>query len=97
MTAHDPHSRYFNAMTHVTNHAPHILLVEDDREIRALVSRFLQGNDMRVSAVGDGRDMDRLLRDNRIDLIVPDVMLPERTAWRSAGVCGHRPISPSSC
>jgi two-component system OmpR family response regulator len=76
MTAHDPHSRYFNPMSHVTNHAPHILLVEDDREIRTLVSRFLQGNDMRVSAVGDGRDMDRLLRDNRIDLVVLDVMLP---------------------
>jgi two-component system, OmpR family, response regulator len=76
MTAHDPRSRYFNAMIQATNHAPHILLVEDDREIRTLVSRFLQGNDMRVSAVGDGRDMDRLLRDNRIDLVVLDVMLP---------------------
>jgi two-component system OmpR family response regulator len=76
MPAHDPHSRYFNAMTQVTSHAPHILLVEDDREIRTLVSRFLQGNDMRVSAVGDGRDMDRLLKDNRIDLVVLDVMLP---------------------
>jgi two-component system OmpR family response regulator len=63
-------------MTPETNPAPHILLVEDDRETRALISRFLQGNDMRVSALGDGRDMDRLVRDNRIDLIVLDVMLP---------------------
>jgi two-component system OmpR family response regulator len=56
--------------------APHILVVEDDREIRTLVSRFLQSNDLRVTTVGDGREMDRLLRDNRIDLIVLDVMLP---------------------
>ena len=63
-------------MTQLTNHAPHILLVEDDRDIRTLVSRFLQGNDMRVSAAGDGRDMDRLLKDGRIDLVVLDVMLP---------------------
>jgi two-component system OmpR family response regulator len=51
-------------------------LVEDDREIRTLVSRFLRANDLRVTTVGDGRDMDRLLRDNRIDLLVLDVMLP---------------------
>src|SRR5882757_3264411 len=56
--------------------APHILVVEDDREIRTLVSRFLQANDLRVTTVGDGREMDRLLRDNRIDLVVLDVMLP---------------------
>jgi two-component system OmpR family response regulator len=57
-------------------HEPHILLVEDDREIRSLVSRFLQRNEVRVSSVGDGRAMDRLLKDNRIDLIVLDIMLP---------------------
>jgi len=56
--------------------APHILVVEDDREIRTLVSRFLQANELRVTTVGDGREMDRLLRDSRIDLIVLDVMLP---------------------
>jgi two-component system, OmpR family, response regulator len=55
---------------------PHILLVEDDREICALVSRFLQSNDMRVSTAGDGRHMDRMLKDKRIDLIVLDIMLP---------------------
>jgi two-component system OmpR family response regulator len=65
-------SSYFNAMTR----APHILLVEDDREICGLVTRFLQTNDMRVSTAGDGRHMDRVLKDNRIDLIVLDVMLP---------------------
>jgi two-component system OmpR family response regulator len=65
-------SSYFNAMSR----APHILLVEDDREICGLVTRFLQTNDMRVSTAGDGRHMDRVLKDNRIDLIVLDVMLP---------------------
>ena len=55
---------------------PHILLVEDDREICELISRFLQSNDMRVSTAGDGRHMDRMLKDKRIDLIVLDIMLP---------------------
>lgn len=56
--------------------SPHILLIEDDREISTLVSRFLRANDMRVSAIGDGRGMDRILKDNHIDLMILDLMLP---------------------
>jgi two-component system OmpR family response regulator len=56
--------------------SPHILLVEDDREIRTLVSRFLSANEVRVSTAGNGREMDRVLKDSRLDLIVLDVMLP---------------------
>jgi two-component system OmpR family response regulator len=55
---------------------PHILFVEDDREIRGLVSRFLKSNDMRVSTATDGREMDQVLADGSFDLIVLDVMLP---------------------
>ncbi len=55
---------------------PHILIVEDDREIRALMARLLKSNEFRVTAVGDGREMDRALVDSRIDLIILDVMLP---------------------
>jgi CheY-like chemotaxis protein len=55
---------------------PHILVVEDDIEISRLVTRYLRANDCYVSAAGDGRGMDRLLADNRVDLIVLDLMLP---------------------
>lgn len=55
---------------------PHILLVEDDREISALVARYLRANDCRVSIAGDGREMDRHLADGHFDLIVLDLMLP---------------------
>src|SRR4051812_7982918 len=55
---------------------PHILVVEDDREISALVARYLRANECRVSLAEDGRSMDRLLHESRIDLIVLDVMLP---------------------
>ena len=55
---------------------PHVLVVEDDREVSSLVSRFLRANGMRVSVAGDGRAMDKELKDARIDLIVLDVMLP---------------------
>jgi len=58
------------------NRSPHILLVEDDREISTLVARFLRANDMRVSTVADGRQLDGALRNGRIDLVVLDLMLP---------------------
>ena len=60
----------------MTATAPHILVVEDDREISALVARYLRANECRVSLAGDGREMDRLLADARVDLIVLDLMLP---------------------
>ncbi|HLH88718.1 MAG TPA: response regulator [Xanthobacteraceae bacterium] len=55
---------------------PHILLVEDDREISHLVSRYLRSNDCRVSVSGNGRNMERLIEDSRVDLVVLDLMLP---------------------
>ena len=55
---------------------PHILVVEDDREISALVARYLRGNECRVTLAGDGHEMDRALAESRIDLIVLDLMLP---------------------
>ncbi len=56
--------------------SPHILVVEDDVEISRLVSRYLRTNDFHVSVTADGRNMDRMLDDSRIDLIVLDLMLP---------------------
>lgn len=64
-------------MTSTTH--PHILLVEDDREISALVARYLRANECRVSLAGDGVAMDRVLADARVDLVILDLMLPGRT------------------
>jgi two-component system, OmpR family, response regulator len=58
------------------NTEPHLMIVEDDREIRTLVTRLLRSNGYRVTAVADGREMDRSLGGARIDLILLDVMLP---------------------
>jgi two-component system OmpR family response regulator len=55
---------------------PHILVVEDDREISALIARYLRANECRVSIADDGRAMDRVLAESRIDLVILDVMLP---------------------
>jgi two-component system OmpR family response regulator len=55
---------------------PHILIVDDHREIRDLVSRALTKEGFRVSAAADGRAMRKVLADSRIDLILLDLMLP---------------------
>jgi two-component system OmpR family response regulator len=55
---------------------PHILVVDDDRDIRDLLARFLARHGMRVTTARDGGEMTRLLDERRIDLVVLDLMLP---------------------
>lgn len=56
--------------------ADHILVVDDDTEIRALLKEYLTRQGYRVSAVADGPSMEQAMEDSRIDLVVLDVMLP---------------------
>jgi len=58
------------------NDSAHILVVDDDREIRDLLGRFLDEHGLRVTTAGDGREMRQALDDWKIDLIVLDLMLP---------------------
>lgn len=55
---------------------PHVLVVEDDEEIAALVAKYLGANEYRVTCAKDGREMQRVLLDQRIDLMVLDLNLP---------------------
>jgi two-component system OmpR family response regulator len=55
---------------------PHLLVVDDDREIRTLISQFLTKHGHRVSSARDGAEMMRVLETARIDLIVLDLMMP---------------------
>ena len=55
---------------------PHLLVVDDDREIRSLVAQFLTKHGFRVTGVKDGAEMMRTLDGARVDLIVLDLMLP---------------------
>jgi two-component system OmpR family response regulator len=56
--------------------ADHILVVDDDREIRALLAEYLQKNGLRVSVAANGREMRAALAHGPVDLIVLDLMLP---------------------
>src|SRR5262245_17229021 len=58
------------------NPLPHLLIVDDDKEICALLSKFLAQHGCRVSIAHDGRAMMQTLKTTRISLVVLDIMLP---------------------
>lgn len=58
------------------NRPEHILIVDDDAEIRNLLRDYLARNGMRAEAVADGRAMRAALQNGRFDLVVLDLMLP---------------------
>ncbi len=55
---------------------PHILVVDDDREIRDLLARFLERHQLRVTAVRDAREARRAWPNGHFQLVVLDLMLP---------------------
>lgn len=57
-------------------HPEHILVVDDDAEIRALLRDYLERNGLRATAVADGRGMRAALDTGHFDLVVLDLMLP---------------------
>jgi two-component system OmpR family response regulator len=61
------------------NDRPHLLIVDDDREIRDLITRLLQKHDYKVEAARDANAMDAILAVTRVDLVILDVMLPGRS------------------
>jgi two-component system OmpR family response regulator len=54
----------------------HILIVDDDAEIRTLLGRYFEKNGLRSTAVADGRAMWQALDRGAFDLVVLDLMLP---------------------
>jgi two-component system OmpR family response regulator len=55
---------------------PHILVIDDDREIRDLLAKFLERNKFRVTAARDGREARRAWAGGHYQLVVLDLMLP---------------------
>ncbi|HUG16794.1 MAG TPA: response regulator [Thermomicrobiales bacterium] len=56
--------------------APHILVVDDDRRIRELLTSYLAGKGFRVTAAGDAGQARERMRGMAFDLLVLDVMMP---------------------
>jgi DNA-binding response OmpR family regulator len=59
-----------------TAHPPHVLVVDDDPDIRVVLSEYLGRNEIRVTAVASGREMLESFESEAIDLVLLDVRLP---------------------
>jgi two-component system, OmpR family, phosphate regulon response regulator OmpR len=64
--------------------AMHLLIVDDDRRIRQLLTRFLQGEGYRVTAAESAEDAYARLRGLHFDLIILDVMMPGQNGYEFA-------------
>jgi two-component system OmpR family response regulator len=60
----------------MSERTPHILVVDDHREIRELLAKYLSKNGFKVSVANGGAEMRQALRRNSIHLIVLDIMMP---------------------
>jgi len=64
--------------------APHLLVVDDDRRIRDLLSRFLRGEGYRVTTADNAADARAKLGSLSFDLLILDVMMPGETGFELA-------------
>lgn len=55
---------------------PHILVVDDHREIRESLAQFLRRNGRRATAVESAEAARAALKESRVDLVVLDIMMP---------------------
>jgi two-component system, OmpR family, phosphate regulon response regulator OmpR len=62
--------------TNPADDAPHLLVVDDDRRIRALLLRFLLGEGYRVSTADTAKEARAKLEGLKFDLLILDVMMP---------------------
>ena len=60
----------------VTEEAAAILVVDDDREIRTLLTQSLGARGYRVQSAANTREMDAVMERERIDAVLLDVMMP---------------------
>jgi two-component system, OmpR family, response regulator len=62
--------------THAVPLDGHVLICDDDAELRRLLASFLRSNGYRVTTVGDGREVSRQMQSAPVDLVILDIMLP---------------------
>ena len=54
----------------------HVLAVDDDPSVRQLIADYLTDNDIRVTAVGSGKEIAEVMARHTIDLLILDLRLP---------------------
>lgn len=69
--------------------AEHILVVDDDPDVRSFVEMYLRKQGYNVSAAGDGEGMRRHLDEKAVDLVILDLGLPGEDGVTLAGQIRH--------
>jgi DNA-binding response OmpR family regulator len=85
----DSHVSLVNAVT-----AAHILVIDDDRDVRDLIVEYLGKHDMRVSAGASGREMYQAFEREAIDLVLLDLKLPGEDGMQLARALRDRATVP---
>ena len=70
-----------------------IMVVDDDREIRTLLSEYLRQSGYVVTTAANAVEMFSLLATISLSLIILDVMMPGQMAWRRAASCVPNQLS----
>jgi two-component system, OmpR family, response regulator len=73
---------------------PHILVVDDDPQIRSLLNEYLTENGLRVSTASNGRDMQRILNEATVDLVILDLRLADEDGMAIARSLRERVAIP---
>ena len=60
---------------------PHLLVVDDDERLRALLQRYLSSNGFRVSVAANAADARALMKSMAFDLLILDVMMPGESGF----------------
>ncbi len=58
------------------NRPVRLLMIEDDPEIAGMVGKMLAGHGYQVQRLPDGRDVERAMKREPVDLVILDLMLP---------------------
>jgi len=62
----------------------HVLAVDDDPSVRQMIVDYLGDNDVRVTALASGQDIDETLEKQVIDLLILDLKLPGEDGMKIA-------------
>lgn len=55
---------------------PHILVIEDDDEVRALITEFLKREGHEVLEATNGLEGTEVFDQNEVDIVITDIMMP---------------------
>ena len=76
---------------------PHLLVVDDDTRLRALLQRFLRENGFLVSSAKGAAEARLMLQQYQFDLLIVDIMMPEESGLEFLSCLRREMRCRSSC